>query len=315
MVAVRDDLDAYLDSGKARYGGVALAEALEEATGWAEARGTRRRRARAWFAGGLAAAVLAGGGAVATAMGDDTGPAGADYSFALRYLSNAGAICEIVVTPTVHATKPEAWMVAREFLQTVDLETVDHTSAQGADGEVAALIDGLERATEDAMSRRILSRVEVTLAFEYVCSTAVTLDDYGAVSPIVGDDFGREPTVFPGRAPDVVGFFRASTGQICEIQMKVDPALRGDSLDKEGAAAVRAYLKSIDFTTVDYSAALDEYVEFWPQVEYFPEDDDQGWAEATALVTTVTRQMQSSFDEPPAVSVESVSQCDPEPAE
>jgi hypothetical protein len=314
----RDELDAFLDAGRARFGGVALAVALDEAATWAETRAARRHRvARAWIAGGVLAGLLGGGTAVAAAMVDPPEPVAVPTSIMLSYASDNGASCNIEVEPVVQSADPAAWAIAHSYLSTADAPPVDLNSllagGSAGDREIDALTDELSQGAENEILRRLGARVDVVLRSEYSCSVApVAGDDYSITPPIVGDDFGREPTQLGGRAPHVVAFFRASTGQICEIQMKVDPDPGSGATEADGALAARAYLASVDFTTVDYSIELRRMADFWPP------DYDPGQAEASALSQTVSEQMILTLA--PAggylpITIESWSGCDPEPAE
>lgn len=312
----RDELDAFLDAGRARYGGIALAAALDDAATWAETRATRRRRiARTWIAGATLAGLLAGGGAFANAMDDDPERSVIATSTMLTFSSDDGATCVVELQPIVHTSAPLPWLITRNYLTDLDAPVIDVRALIGggdpAEREIATLTDGLSYDAEEEIFRRTGSRVDVTLLAEYSCTAApVAGDDHGVTPPVVGDDFDREPTQLGGRAPDVVGFFRASTGQICEIQMKVDPG--SGATEADGALAARAYLASVDFTTVDYSAALVEMADFWPP------DKDLGTIEASALSRTVTDQMililSPPGSEPLRITSEGWVGCDPEPS-
>lgn len=315
----RDELDAFLDAGRARYGGVALADALDDAATWAESRGARRRRVtRAWIAGGVVAGLLGGGTAVATAMGDDPEPATVSTSVMLSYASEDGASCNVEVQPLVQSADPAAWVVTRSYLSGVDAPPVDLdalvSGGAASDREIAALTDALSRGAEGEILRRLGARVGVAMRVEYSCSPApVAGEEYTVTPPIVGDDFGREPTVLAGRPPDVVGFFRASTGQICEIQMKVDPDWASGASEADGALVAREFLATVDFTAIDYSAALAEMAEYGYEVR------DQAQEEASALSRTVVQQLllipsPTGAGQLP-ITVETSGMCDPEPAE
>lgn len=314
----RDELDAFLDAGRARYGGVALAAALDDAATWTEARATRRRRiARTWIAGGVLAGLLAGGGAFANAMDDDPESAVIATSTVLTFVSDEGATCLVELQPVVHSAAPLPWLITRNYLAHLDTPIIDVSALLGggdpADREIATLTDGLSYDAEEEIFRRTGSRVEVTLVAVYSCTPApLAGDEYGVTPPVVGDDFGREPTANPGRAPDVVGFFRASTGQVCEIQMKVDPDWGSGATEADGALVAREYLSAVDFTRVEYSAELNRMAEFWP------EGHDQAQAEASALSGTLIEQLwliqsPSGVGHLP-ITVEAWSHCDPEPS-
>lgn len=314
----RDELDAFLDAGRARYGGIALAAALDDAATWTETRATRRRRiARTWIAGGVLAGLLAGGGAFANAMDDDPESAVIATSTALTFVSDDGATCVVELRPIVHSSAPLLWLITRDYLAHLDSPVIDVPALMGggdpADREIATLTDGLSYDAEEEIFRRTGSRVDVTLLAEYSCIPAPVVGaDYGVTPPVVGDDFGREPTPQSGRAPDVVGFFRASTGQICEIQMKVDPDWGSSATEADGALAARAFLASVDFTTVDYSAAVSRLEGFWPK------GHDRGQIEASGLVDTLIEQLRlvpspTGLKSLP-ISVEAWSHCDPEPS-
>ncbi len=315
----RDELDAFLDAGKARYGGVTLATALDEAAMWAESRAARRRRvARTWVAGGVVAGLLAGGTAVATAMVNDREPYAIDTSIALTYSSDSGAICVVEIQPVVPTADPSALLIARNYLAKVAPPALDLTilieGGPAADREVEALINTLSLGVEDEIFRLRFSRVDVTLVSDYSCTAApVAADEYGVTPPVAGDDFGRQPTLNPGRAPDVVGFFRASTGQICEIQMKVEVDWANGQPQTGAAVTARAFLAAVDFTTVDYSVALSEMEDYWP------EERDLSEREASALSNTLIEQMFLTLDPTGRVTlpvmVEGWSYCDPEPSE
>lgn len=315
----RDELDAFLDAGRAPSGGISLATALEDAARWAQTRAAQRRRgARPLIAGGVLAALLGGGTAVATAFVSHPEPDAVPTSIMLSYATDTGASCNVEIQPVVQSADPAAWAIARTYLSRVDAPPVDLNSlidgGPTGDREIAALTHVLSRGAENEILHRIGARVDVTLWAEYSCSAAPNTDDeYTVTPPIAGDDFGREPTQLGGRAPDVVGFFRASSGQICEIQIKVDPDPGSGATEADGASAARAYLASVDFTAVDYAAALTAMADFWP------EDHDAGVAEASALWRTVSDQMRLTLSPagtaPLRITSESWVGCDPEPAE
>lgn len=318
MNTKRDELDAFLDAGRARYGGTALAAALADAATWTETRAARRRRiARTWIAGATLAGLLAGGGAFANAMVDDPEKSVIATSTVLTFASDDGATCLVELEPLVHTSAPLPWLITRNYLTHFDTPTIDLPALIGdgdpADREIATLTDGLSRDVEDEILRRTGSRVEVTLRAEFSCTAApVAGDDYGVTPPVVGDDFGREPTVVAGRAPDLVGFFRASTGQICEIQMKVNPDWVNDTTDGRDAAMARAYVATLDVTTVDYSAALAE------TAESAAPDADRAQEEAVALLRTLS-QLASTLGDPSGehtlpIMTEGWAFCDPEPS-
>jgi hypothetical protein len=117
----RDELDAFIAAGQARYGGVALDAALDEAATWTETRATRRRRvARTWMAGGVLAGLLASGSAVATAMVDDPEEDVIPTSTAVTFASDDGGICVVELQPFVHSANPLAWTVVRTYLTQID---------------------------------------------------------------------------------------------------------------------------------------------------------------------------------------------------
>lgn len=261
---------------------------------------------RTWIAGGVLAGLLAGGSALATVMVTASDQDAAAASIALHYVSSAGAACTVEVTPQVHSANPSAWFVARRFLENVDPQMMAPLSTGD---EIAELVEALSLATEQEIFTRTFSWVNVMLASEYSCSGLMTFSDDSAITPpIVGDDFGREPTLVSGRAPDVVGFFRASTGQICEIQINVDPDRVNGATEDGAAVAARAFLASVDFTTVDYSATLRDMADYWP------EGHDEGLVEASALTQTLMRQVHQRFDTSYAhslpITTETWVQCD-----
>jgi hypothetical protein len=267
------------------------------------------RRPRTWIAGGVVAGLLAGGVAVASALDDGAEPDARGGSIMLGYVAARGAECEVEITPIVRTPDPAAWWIARHFIGTADLQALRPIPDAGMPGEIGALVNALSLATEEEIVRRLRLVVDVTLEAAYTCSVATTFEDGLIGPPIVGDDFGREPTLLAGRAPDVIGFFRASTGQICEVQVKVDPDEASGSTEADGALQAREYLASIDFTTVDYSDALREVAESRPA------DLDDGELEALALIRALTRQAHRSVDTSLAptvpMSVSGWSQCDP----
>lgn len=272
---------------------------------------------RTWIAGGALAGLLVCGGAAALAMVSDSSPDAGNPSITLDYVSSTGAICVVEIRPAVFPAYPSAWLIARSYLvnvatQSRDLaQLIDETgpTGQGADLEVEALVDALSVRAEQEIFRRNLSRVDVTLTSEHSCTILEYFSDYSAVVPaIVGDDFGREPTLNAGRAPDAVGFFRASTGQICEIQIKVDADWVNGASGIDATLAARAFLASVDFTAVDYSATLRDMADYWP------DDHDEGEAEASALAQTLVRQAHQGFDtsyaESLPITTETWVQCD-----
>jgi hypothetical protein len=267
------------------------------------------RRPRIWIAGGLVTGLLAGGVAVASALADGVEADAGGAPITLAYVATRGAECEVQITPIVRTPDPAAWWIARRFIGTADLQALHPVSDPGAPGEVEAVIDALSLATEEEIVRLRGWFVDVTLESVYACSVAVTFEDGLIGPPILGDDFGREPTLLAGRAPDVIGFFQASTGQICEVQLKVDADEASGATEADGALQAREYLASIDFTTVDYSAALREMPALWP------DDHDQGELEAFALIRALTRQAHRAVDTSLATAVpmgvSGWSQCDP----
>lgn len=258
---------------------------------------------RTWIGCGVAAGLLAAAVPLATALGVGSQRGGGPTAITLADVSSAGAICDIDVIPVVHTPDAVAWWAARHFLARVDLQSLDAAPGNGAGGEIAALLTVLTAATEEEVFRRSRTYADVTLQSDDTCTATVTF----GMPEIVGDDFGREPTVLGGRAPDAVGFFRASTGEICEVQISVDPDWSNGATDEAGAREARAYLAAIDFTTVDYSATLREMTDFWP--------NEDGEREASALLLTVTRGAHSAFDTTNVaalpISISGWSQCDP----
>lgn len=305
---MNDELDAFLDAGRARYGGGGLATALDDAATWAETRAARRRRgAHTWIAVGILAGLLGGGTAVATAMGGRDQPQVMGTSVLLAYTASSGAVCQLEIRPVVGTADPSVRAITLRYLENVDVAELDN--GRGAD----ALVEALSRGAEQEVLRLRGAAVDVTLLADHSCTEPVASDGYGVTVPIAGEDFGREPTVQPGRAPDAVIFYRASTGQICEMQMKVDPDWASGATLADGALAARAYLATVDVATLDISAALAE------TAEYERPDTSQAYREAHALQRTLSRQAALAHDPTgerlAAISVETWTSCDPEPTE
>jgi hypothetical protein len=257
---------------------------------------------RTWIACAVAAGMLAAAVPLTTALGGSPQRDVGGTAIALGYVTSTGAICDIDVIPVVHTPDVIAWWAARHFLERVDLQSLDPVTAEG-DGEVASVLGALSAATEEEVFRRSRTVADVTLESDYTCTVMVRV----GMPEIVGDDLGREPTALGGRPPDAVGFFRASTGEICEVQISVDPDWASGATDDAGAREARAYLASIDFTTVDYSVTLREMTDFWP--------DEDGEREASALLLTLTRVAHSAFDTTNVaalpISISGWSQCNP----
>jgi len=269
---------------------------------------------RLWIVGGVVAGMLAG--ATAAVMGSGSG-SGAGTSIEFAVATETGAPCTVQVRPVVHTADHAARAIARTYLANLEVPPVDvgALSVGGSTGEqaVAMLAAALGQGAEEEILRWLGSHVDVTVLSDYACGAPPAAGDaYPDLPEVTGDDFGREPSLVAGRPPDVVGFFRASTGQICEIQMKVEPDRGSGATDDAGAVAARAYLAQVDFTTVDYSATVRDLADFWPA------DHDPGLAEANALAQTLTRQAHSSFDttEPSwlPIIVDSWTRCDPPPS-
>ena len=256
---------------------------------------------RTWIVCAVVAGLLAAA-ALATALGAgsrrDAGPTAITFA----YVSSTGASCDIDVIPVVHTPDVVAWWAARHFLERVDLQSLAPVVADG-EGEIASVLSALSAATEAEVFRRSRTVTDVTLESDYTCTVLVTV----GMPEVVGDDFGREPTALGGRPPDAVGFFRASTGEICEVQISVDPDWASGATDDAGAREARAHLATIDFTTVDYSVTLREMTDFWP--------DEAGEREASALLLTLTRDAHSAFDTTNVaalpISISGWSQCSP----
>jgi hypothetical protein len=272
---------------------------------------------RLWIVGGVVAGMLAGAATAATAIRGGPEPITAGTSIVIAVVSEVGATCTIHLRPVVHTADPAAGSIVRSYLTIAEVPAVDFGTLGdgGAAGEaaVAALAETLAQGAEGAVLRWLGSHVDVTVLSDYACGAPPAAGDaYPDIPEITGDDFGREPTLVAGRPPDVVGFFQASTGQICEIQMKVEPDRANGATDDAGAVAARAYLAQVDFTTIDYSAAVRDLADFWPA------DHDPGLAEANALAQTLTRQAHSSFDTTDSswlpIIVDSWTRCDPEPS-
>jgi hypothetical protein len=266
---------------------------------------------------GVVAGVLAGAGTVAAVTASPPDPAAVSTSMVVSFFSDGSASCTVEIRSIVHSADPAARSIVRGYLthaarSEVEFFTLAAAVAAGDQGGVA-LAPGLSRGAEEEIRHRLGSRVDVTVLSVYSCDAAPAAGDaYVGTPPVTGDDFGREPTLVAGRPPDVVGFFRASTGQICEIQLKVDADRASGATEDDGAVAARAYLASLDFTRVDYSSALRDLAGFWPA------DHDDAEAEASALAQTLTRQAHSSFDtSDPSwlpIIVEGWTHCDPEPS-
>jgi hypothetical protein len=272
---------------------------------------------RLWIVGGIVAAMLAGAAVATTATRGALEPTPAGTSIVVAVVSEVGATCTVLLRPVVHTADRAARSIVRSYLTSAEVPAVDFGTLGGGgtagDAAVAALAETLAQGAEGELLRWLGSHVDVTVLSDYSCGAPPAAGDaYPDTPEITGDDFGREPTLVAGRPPDVVGFVRASTGQICEIQMKVEPDWGSGATDDAGAVAARAFLAQVDFTTVDYSAAVRELADFWPP------DHDPGLAEANALAQTLTRQAHSAFDttEPSwlPIIVDSWTRCDPQPS-
>jgi hypothetical protein len=270
---------------------------------------------RLWIVGGVVAGMLAGAAAAVMGSGSDSEAAGTSIVFAVA--TDTGAQCTVEMRPVVHTADHAARAIVRAYLANLETPPVDvgALGAGGSTGEqaVAMLAGALAQGAEGEVLRWLGTHIDVTLLSDYSCGAPPAAGDaYPDLPEITGDDFGREPTLVAGRPPDVVGFLRASTGQVCEIQMKVEPDRASGATDDAGAVAARAYLAQVDFTTVDYSAAVRDLADFWPA------DHDPGLVEANALAQTLTRQAHSAFDttEPSwlPIIVDSWIRCDPEPS-
>lgn len=303
-----DELDAALDSGRARWDDASLRIALGEAAGWAEARTQRRRRGvRSWIAAGVVAGLLGGGAAVATAMGGGGQPQVMGTSVMLAYTTTTGAVCQLEIQPVVRTADPSVRAITVRYLENVDVAELD--VGRG----VEALVGALSRGAEQEILRLRGAAVDVTLLADHSCAEPVASDGYGVTVPIAGEDFGREPTVQPGRPPDAVIFFRTSTGQICEMQMKVDPDWGSGATLADGALAARAYLATVDVAALDISAALAETADYdWLEMS-------QANREAHALRHVLVREAGLAHDpageQLAAISIETWVSCDREPTE
>jgi hypothetical protein len=241
-------------------------------------------------------------------MGGGDQPQVMGSSVLLAYTTATGAVCQLEIRPVVRTADPSARAIILRYLENVDVTELD--TGRGA----AALVEALSRGAEQEILRLRGTAVDVTLVADHSCSTAPSAgDEYGVTPPIVGDDFGREPTPQGGRAPDLVGFFRASTGQICEIQMKINPDWMNGVTDERDAAMARAYVATIDVTSVDYSAVLAE------AAEGTPPSADPAQDEAAALLRTMSL-LASTLGDPSgehalSITTEGWAFCDPEPSE
>lgn len=217
---------------------------------------------RAVAAGAVAALALAGcvlGAALRPADGATASPLTAQLPFRLV----SGEICTLDLRVTTTGTgDPAARRIAQSAVAAGGPPPAALPSGRAPAGQIAAYVDDLESEAERSVERMLGARVDVAIDATPTCAHDLAED--GGVGPVLGDA-GRTPTDDGGRDPDVVGFFQASTGVLCEVQVTIDAAAgAGD----EEALPARAWLAAVDLEQVDllalmYAAELDAHDAAW----------------------------------------------------
>lgn len=251
------------------------------------------RAARAVLAAGVVVILLLGG--LTTVLVDSARPAAAAPASVDRdYVTSTGDSCALTLDPRVlGAGDPALRMLAILELRRIDLGAL-RMSRLGAVDEVFALTAALEDHLGSMLRVRSHPMVHIVLDARATCTPRTA----ALVAPAPTSDGGTEDRPISdlgGRAPDGAGFILTSVGELCEIQVTIDVDGRNPAVDTDAARErlreVREFFRSLDFSSVDYSAQLSEQLATPLHDPARPADAEMfaWWSAATAMIPPTAR--------------------------
>ncbi|MEO5533927.1 MAG: hypothetical protein ABIR17_02210 [Pseudolysinimonas sp.] len=227
---------------------------------------TRRSPVRTALTIGALAVLAAGVVAGAAAVMLRPSPIAVDDTVTRAYVASSGEIWYLRLTAFVNDHRESSSLVARRYLRTADLQTLNGAAAAGitpaglggtqsaTSVEIASVLELLRDGATNAVHKSGSPNAQVFVAETHECQPPPPIyqdDPRPTAADLAGRPFGNW-SVTP---PDFEGFRITASGEVCEIHVTVFFAVS----DPAVLARARAYLAGLDLSTIDVSADLADW--------------------------------------------------------